>query len=419
MTRAFRCVVFSALLALCASPALATGGWSPTFSNGAVAFTNTNHTALNTPKNGVGIAVDVGGNKIWIWNPVANNWNGDVLANQNPATGTGGFSISAVTSGTVAVYPGWSGLTNGGESAVINGGSSSFLYGLPSGFTAWSSSLTWNPSAKGANIVLTDGNLTATDGASGWQSVLGSVGYTTGKYYFEVTFATWSGDGDLITGIGNASTTLSNYVGSSTNSAGWQGIGSGYEVPNITSYLVSGSWHSALGVTARTAGKAYFELTCTFGSAANIVAGVSTSALTPARYPGSDGTSLGWDLGFGPYYGSGNLFTWTAPSSGAAIGVAVDFIDQKIWFYDPGAGKWNNDVIGNQNPATNTGGLTNFAIGGTTLMPAAAFYAWGGTDSIVVNEGATSFSNTIPSGFVAWNAVSVGSNQFLLMGVGP
>lgn len=42
------------------------------------------------------IAVDFGANKIWLFsdNVSSPGWNDDVLANQNPATGTGGYSLS-------------------------------------------------------------------------------------------------------------------------------------------------------------------------------------------------------------------------------------------------------------------------------------------------------------------------------------
>ena len=81
------------------------------------------------------VAVDRAANKIW-W--AANNdiwsgssvWIGSGATGDDPATGTGGASISAVT-GTI--YPALSSAWTG-DVAVINGGTTAFAYAIPSGF---------------------------------------------------------------------------------------------------------------------------------------------------------------------------------------------------------------------------------------------------------------------------------------------
>ena len=46
---------------------------------------------------------------------------------------------------------------------------------------------TWNPNDKNANVVLTDGNLSAASSDSGrWVTVRATVGKTSGKWYWEV-----------------------------------------------------------------------------------------------------------------------------------------------------------------------------------------------------------------------------------------
>lgn len=96
-----------------------------------------------TDGDNVGVAIDFDAHLMWV-RVNGGGWNNDILANQNPATGTGGFDYSSFLSGTV--YPGysvyWSDNNNGGNQA--NGPSScvgifaagSFVYTPPSGFSA-------------------------------------------------------------------------------------------------------------------------------------------------------------------------------------------------------------------------------------------------------------------------------------------
>jgi hypothetical protein len=48
---------------------------------------------------------------------------------------------------------------------------------------------TWNPLAKGSSTTLSNGNLDMSSGAS-WQSVIGTLGVTSGKWYWEQTMTT-------------------------------------------------------------------------------------------------------------------------------------------------------------------------------------------------------------------------------------
>lgn len=71
---------------------------------------------------------------------------------------------------------------------------------------------TWNPSDKGANIVLSGGDLTAaTTSSSG--GVRSTIGKSSGKWYWEVTVNT---AGQTLIGVANSSASLSVYPGSSS-----------------------------------------------------------------------------------------------------------------------------------------------------------------------------------------------------------
>lgn len=62
------------------------------------------------------------------------------------------------------------------------------------------STSTWDAAAKGANVVLSNGNLDATN-AGAWQTVLGTNGKSaSGKYQFQITWPTLPG-GNPIVGI--------------------------------------------------------------------------------------------------------------------------------------------------------------------------------------------------------------------------
>jgi hypothetical protein len=80
----------------------------------------------------VGIAVDLSSNLIWFRNGASGNWNGNSA--NNPATGTGGASISAIA-GTL--FPWFISVFGGTQTVTANFGASAFSGAVPSGFTAW------------------------------------------------------------------------------------------------------------------------------------------------------------------------------------------------------------------------------------------------------------------------------------------
>ena len=81
------------------------------------------------------VAVDRAANKVWwaintiIWIS-GTEWMGSGTPGDNPATGTGGFGISAVT-GTI--YPAFSSAWTG-DVATVNFGATTFAYAVPAGF---------------------------------------------------------------------------------------------------------------------------------------------------------------------------------------------------------------------------------------------------------------------------------------------
>lgn len=77
---------------------------------------------------------------------------------------------------------------------------------------------TWNPSDKGASIILSSGNLSVTSSAAG--SVRSTVSKISGKWYWESNIIV---AGDAIIGGGTSSATLTSYVGSDIFGWGYYG----------------------------------------------------------------------------------------------------------------------------------------------------------------------------------------------------
>jgi hypothetical protein len=91
---------------------------------------------LDTYPYNLGVALDVSAQKVW-FRQNGGGWNSDVIANQNPANGTGGYSMSSWFTSGHTLYP-YLFYSNNNQSAIaINMGVYSFLYPMPSGFTAW------------------------------------------------------------------------------------------------------------------------------------------------------------------------------------------------------------------------------------------------------------------------------------------
>lgn len=79
---------------------------------------------------------------------------------------------------------------------------------------------TWNPADAGAAYALSNGNLTCTHAAADvWNSVRATVGKSSGKWYWEVTYTITPNPFGMI-GIGTSAMSLSGYPGQN-DAFGW------------------------------------------------------------------------------------------------------------------------------------------------------------------------------------------------------
>lgn len=147
----------------------------------------------------------------------------------------------------------------------------------------------------------------------------------------------------------------------------------------------------------RLSGKTYFEvvLGATLSGSSRVgMVGSGYRFDTTLLGSSTDNTGIGYDKGGTVVLNNATVATIATYTTSSNIGVAIDTFNQKIWFRVD-AGNWNNDVIGNQNPALNVGGISIAAISGT-MSP-----AWGGsaTSSTTLQANSASWTNTAPSGF--------------------
>lgn len=100
---------------------------------------------------------------------------------------------------------------------------------------------TWNPADKGGNITLTNGNLTAENTASSWNSARSTISKpaSSWKHYWEV-LAVLTPSGVTTIGIWNSSAGLWNYVGSDAN--GWSYYSTGVKINNVTQTAYGASY---------------------------------------------------------------------------------------------------------------------------------------------------------------------------------
>jgi hypothetical protein len=83
----------------------------------------------------IGCALDLLNNKIW-FTLNGTIWNNDTIANQNPATNTGGLNLATMTLNAGPYFAGASFLS-ASEGVTANFGATAFTYAIPSGFVAF------------------------------------------------------------------------------------------------------------------------------------------------------------------------------------------------------------------------------------------------------------------------------------------
>lgn len=154
---------------------------------------------------------------------------------------------------------------------------------------------------------------------------------------------------------------------------------------------------SGVGTAAaqrKMTGLTYYEVTV------GTLTGTPGIGFVNSYYNMASGTVMGTDNNGLSYRSSGavvlngaTLSTIATYVAGNRVDVAVDMINQMVWFRVAG-GNWNNS--GAANPATNTGGISYAGISAKNIVPAVTASATG----TIITAAFDTFAGTPPSGFV-------------------
>ena len=179
---------------------------------------------------------------------------------------------------------------------------------------------TWNPTDKSSKIDLSNGDLTGTANGNGEAAIRATLGKSSGKWYWEISF--------------------------------------------------SGSFYQFFGIGTSSAGLGAFV--------------------------GTDIYGYGYKSSTGQKYHNGSLEAYgDALAPGDIMSIALDMDSGKVWFAKNGV--WQNSG----NPAAGTNEAYSGLSG--TFFPMHSVYQT--NQSFTANFGASAFSHSIPSGFVAFDYI--------------
>ena len=142
-------------------------------------------------------------------------------------------------------------------------------------------------------------------------------------------------------------------------------------------------------------------------SSASRAFGISTAGHSYSNQPGTDNLSCAFYIGstITFYYNNVGITVATGGAmqadSGNILAFAFDFTHSKAWMKNVSKGTgWNNDILANQNPATNTGGQSFPGIGSGPYYIIFELYQI--SDSFWLNTGQMTYAGTPPAGFGNW-----------------
>ena len=171
---------------------------------------------------------------------------------------------------------------------------------------------------------------------------------------------------------------------------------------NLTATGSGGNQTGIATGSITTAQRFYWEVTINAQGGSTGV-GLGNSSFATASFLGGDGNSLCYFFSGSVFNGGSGIASIASFTTGAIIGVAYDFNAKLVWFTLNGT-TWNNDVIGNQNPAVGSqvGGINPPALAGD-LFPA---YSVGNTEQVTGKFTNAGLAYSIPTGFSTFDTAS-------------
>jgi hypothetical protein len=145
-----------------------------------------------------------------------------------------------------------------------------------------------------------------------------------------------------------------------------------------------------------TSALSYFETTASTLTGTGAVGLVNRSYNTGSgNILGSDANGVGFKSNGAVVINGTTITTIQTYSTSSVIGVAINASLLLLWFTTNGT-TWNNDIIANQNPVGNVGGISYSTMTlGPPLVPAVS----GNTTGMVWTAAFTTFSYTKPTGY--------------------
>jgi hypothetical protein len=160
-------------------------------------------------------------------------------------------------------------------------------------------------------------------------------------------------------------------------------------------------------VASYSSGKKYAEIMIARdgGDTNSIMVGFSNASQSLTSSLGSiNNDSLAWYRQGQVVLAASTLDTISAYTADDAIlCLAIDFDNEKFWARPSTDANWNDDVLANQNPATNTGGISFSTIDAGPYFLTMVVYSQGG-DVYTLNTGASSYAGVRPAGFTNWTS---------------
>lgn len=389
-----------------------------------------------TGSNVVGVAVDMTAGLVWFTTD-GTHWNNGGTA--NPATGTGGYGLTSGTPMGTAypkVWLRWGLSGSPYDHVTINGGTAGFTFTPPTGFTQWDGAAA--PSGTWASTEAED-TFAGTGGILGgsWASTEAKDTFAgTGGWPYGPWASTEAKDAMTFVGYPELSGVWSSIEITDAMSAAGLGATTTFFDPataspeidfqsdklTIINALSPGQLVGAKSNTSHSTGKAYAEFS-TWLSANNSGVGIGNSSATFAGW--GNGTAVG--PGNGPAAAGAGIFSYsngTIWMNGveqtnwagvtlfhSVVSIAIDFDAKLVWFRTNG-GNWNG--IAGADPAAGTHGYD------ISTISTSPFFLWAELvnqgDKVTLNAGASAFTYTAPSGFLAWDTAAVPAAPLALDG---
>lgn len=171
---------------------------------------------------------------------------------------------------------------------------------------------------------------------------------------------------------------------------------------NTTAAASSATAAGVRGTTYKSSGLVYFEWT--INSSTDLAIGFSNIAESLADNLGQSLNSLAYFQGGAVQINATTITTIQTWAAGNTVCMAIDWGTKLVWFRTDG-GNWNNNALAD--PILEVTGISFSTMNAGPYTVYAGFDISG--DSVTGNWGATSFAQTVPTGYSAWDVASPGS----------